>query len=117
MCHCSWCQKRTGTAFAVEPVFEEHQVEIRGGLLSHYRHVSDESGRWLDLDFCPTCGTSIGFTLEWRPGVRAIDAGTFDDPSWIRADRYPFRYIYMSSAQDWSVVPAGAEQHEKHFAT
>jgi hypothetical protein len=37
----------------------------------------------LDLEFCSRCGTNIGFTLEWRPGARIIDAGTFDDPSWI----------------------------------
>ena len=92
VCHCTWCQRRTGTAFAVEPVFKEEQVEIRGGPLSKYRHVSDESGRWLDLEFCARCGTNIRLTLEWRPGAMLIDAGTFDDPSWISADKYHFRY-------------------------
>ena len=77
VCHCTWCQKRTGTAFAVEPVFNEDQVEITGGPLTKYRHISNESGRWLDLEFCPKCGTNIGLTLEWRPGARIIDAGTF----------------------------------------
>ena len=37
VCHCTWCQKRTGTAFAVEPVFNEEQVEITGGPLTKYR--------------------------------------------------------------------------------
>jgi hypothetical protein len=115
VCHCTWCQKRTGTAFAVEPVFNEEQVEIKGAL-TKYRHISDESGRWLDLEFCPRCGTNIGFTLEWRPGMRLIDAGTFDDPSWIRADRYQFRYIFLRSAQQWSRVPENADCYEKHFA-
>jgi len=78
---------------------------------------SDESGRWLDLEFCPRCGTNIGFTLEWRPGARLIDAGTFDDPGWIRADRHHFRNIFLRSAQKWSVVSDGVEKYEKHFAT
>jgi hypothetical protein len=117
VCHCTWCQRRTGTAFAVEPVFNDEQVEIHGGPLTTYRHVSDVSGRWLDLEFCPTCGTNIGFTLEWRPGARLIDAGTFDDPSWIRSNKYQFRYIFLSSAQDWSEVPEGVEKYERHFAT
>jgi len=116
VCHCTWCQRRTGTAFAVEPVFNAQQVEITGGPLTKYRHISDESGRWLEMEFCPTCGTNIGLTLEWRPEVRIIDAGTFDDPSWIRADRYVFRHIFLRSAQKWSVVPDGVEQYEKHFA-
>jgi hypothetical protein len=117
VCHCTWCQRRSGTAFAVEPVFNEDQVEIRGGSLTRYRHISDESGRWLDNEFCSRCGTNIGLTLEWRPGVRIIDAGTFDDPSWIRADRHQFRYIFLRSAQSWSEVPEGAECYDKHFAT
>lgn len=116
VCHCRWCQRRTGSAFSVEPVFEEGQVEITGAV-TRYRHVSDESGRWLDTEFCPKCGTTIGFTLQWRPGVRVVDAGTFDEPGWIRADRYPFRYIYLRSAQKWSQVPDGADTYEKHFAT
>jgi hypothetical protein len=115
VCHCTWCQRRTGTAFAVEPVFNDAQVEIRGEL-TKYRHISDESGRWLDLEFCPRCGTNIGFTLEWRPGLRLIDAGTFDDPGWIRTDRHQFRYIFLRSAQDWSRVPEGADCYHAHFA-
>jgi hypothetical protein len=117
VCHCTWCQRRTGSAFAVEPVFNEAQVKLSGGPLSHYRHLSDESGRWLEQQFCPSSGTNIGLTLEWRPGLRIIEAGTFDDPSWISAKRHPFRYIFMRSAQDWSDVPAGAAQYEQHFAT
>jgi hypothetical protein len=115
VCHCTWCQRRTGTAFAVEPVFAEEQVEIGGGPRSTYRHISDLSGRWLDLEFCPNCGTSIGLTLEWRPGLRLIDAGTFDDPSWIRSDKHHFRHIFLRSAQNWSKVPAGVETYEAHF--
>lgn len=117
VCHCTWCQRRTGTACAVEPVFNEDQAEISGGPPTKHRQVSDESARWLELAFCPKCGTHIGLTLEWRPGVRIIDAGTFDDPSWIRTDRHPFRHIFLRSAQNWCEVPAGAEQYEKHFAT
>jgi hypothetical protein len=116
VCHCTWCQRRTGTAFAVEPIFKREQVTI-SGRLAKYRHVSDESGRWLDLEFCPKCGTNIGFTFEWRPELRAIDAGTFDDPSWISADRHEFRYIFLRSAQRWSKVPEGARCYEKHFAS
>src|SRR5262245_2855870 len=117
VCHCTWCQRRTGSAFSVEAAFKEEQVEITGGPLTKHRHISDESGRWLDLEFCPKCGTNIGFTLEFRPGIRIIDSGTFDDPSWIRADRHQFRYTFLRSTQKWSDVPEGAERYERHFAT
>ena len=117
VCHCTWCQRRTGTAFAVEPVFKEEQVEIKGDPRTKYRYVSDESGHWLDLELCAKCGTNIGLTLEWRLGAILIDAGTFDDPSRISADKHHFRHIFLRSAQNWSLVPEGAETYEKHFAT
>ena len=90
VCHC------TGASVAPIGVRRRAGVQrsaskISGGPLSQYRHVSDESGRWLEQQFCPRCGTNIALTLEWRPGLRIIDAGTFDDPSWISAKRHPFR--------------------------
>lgn len=116
VCHCTWCQRRTGSAFSVEAIFKEVEVEMRGERVK-YRHVSDESGRWLDVEFCPRCGTTLGFTLQWRPGIRAVDAGTFDEPGWVRADRHDFRYIFLRSAQKWAEVPQGVERYEKHFMT
>jgi hypothetical protein len=101
----------------VEPVFNEEQVEIKGGPRTKYRHLSDESGRWVDLEFCAKRGTNIGLTLEWRPGAILIDAGTFDDPSWISANKHHFRHIFLRSAQNWSLVPEGVEKYQKHFAT
>jgi hypothetical protein len=80
-----------------------------------YRHVSDESGRWLDQHFCTRCGTNLGITLEAVPGIRTIAAGTFDDPSWLRRERYLFRYVYLRSARDWSDVPENVARYEQHF--
>ena len=115
VCHCAWCQRRTGTGFAVEAVFKLDQVELVGLPCRRYRHVSDESGRWLETEFCPVCGTTIGFTLEAVPAIRTIGAGTFDDPGWIRADRFLFRHVFTRSHRDWSEIPGGVEAHERHF--
>ena len=115
VCHCTWCQRRTGSAFGVEAVFPEDQVSVTAGTVKTYRHHSDESGRWLDQHFCADCGANIGFTLEAVPGIRTIAAGTFDDPSWIDPARYPFRYVFMRSARHWSETPEGAERYEQHF--
>jgi hypothetical protein len=115
ICHCAWCQRRTGSAFGVEAVFKTERVTLRGDSLRTYRHISDESGRWLDQYFCSRCGTNTGITLEAAPGIRTIAAGTFDDPSWLKAEKYKFRYVYLRSAQDWSDIPDGVERYEEHF--
>jgi hypothetical protein len=115
VCHCTWCQRRTGSAFGVETVFKAEDVTPVGDTLRTYRHVSDESGRWVDQYFCGTCGTNIGIALEAVPGLRTIAAGTFDDPSWLDRKRHSFRYVYLRSAQDWAEIPDGVEKYEVHW--
>jgi hypothetical protein len=44
-------------------------VLVRGALKS-YEHRSDESGRWLKMEFCPKCGTTVTWTRSkqhWVP--------------------------------------------------
>jgi hypothetical protein len=115
ICHCTWCQRRTGTAFGTEVVFDGGQVEFAGEEAGCYRHISDESGRWLDVAFCRRCGSNLGFTLEAAPGLRTLPAGCFDDPGWIRSDRYRFRHVYLRSRRDWSDLSTHVEQYEQHF--
>jgi hypothetical protein len=115
ICHCKWCQRRTGTAFGTEVVYNSDEVEISGQEIRRYRHVSDESGRWLDIEFCATCGTNLGFTLEAVPGVRTLPAGAFDDPDWIHADRYKIRHVFLRSKREWSDLSPLVEQYETHF--
>lgn len=100
----------------MEALFDLAQIKITGES-SRFRSVSDESGRWLELEFCPKCSVNIGFTFERLPGLRMIDCGTFDDPSWIRPDKFEFRYVYLRSAQCWSDVPEGAQTFEEFFPT
>jgi len=115
ICHCQWCQRRTGSAFGVEAVFEESQIEIYDDAVTTYRHISDESGRWLDQYFCQQCGSNLGFSLEAVPGIRTIAAGIFDDPSWLQSNRFQTRHVYTRSAQDFIKIPNDVEQFERHF--
>lgn len=115
ICHCRWCQRRTGTAFGTEVVFGSGQVVFTGQDITRYRHTSDESGRWLDVEFCARCGSNLGFTLQAVPEIRTLPAGAFDEADWIRADRYKFRHVYLRSRRDWSDLSPLVEMHEQHF--
>lgn len=115
ICHCAWCQRRTGTAFGTEVVYDVSQVEVTGAELGRWRHVSDESGRWLDIEFCRRCGSNLGFTLEAAPGLRTLPAGAFDDPGWIRADSLKMRHVFVRSRRDWSELSPLVETYERHF--
>ena len=111
VCHCTFCQRRLASAFAVIAAFPEHAVEILQGELVECEYHSDESQRWLRMRFCPKCGTTISHVAEIRPGYRSIAGGTFDDPSWFKVDRH----IWVQSKLPWVTIPEGVAQFQKGF--
>jgi hypothetical protein len=56
VCHCTFCRRGTGSAFRVCSYFDESAVEKLKGELETYEYRSDESNRWIRIEFCPTCG-------------------------------------------------------------
>lgn len=108
LCSCTWCTKRTGSAFGISVYFEKSKVEFLQGDLNSYRLMSD-AGRWLESEFCPTCGTVLTWTLEFLPDYRGIAGGTFDTPSfWYK----PQRYVFARTKPDWMTIPEGLEVSE-----
>ncbi|MBK9362172.1 MAG: GFA family protein [Rubrivivax sp.] len=105
-CHCTFCQRRTGSAYAEVAYFLGDNIEITGGPLTTYTHRSDASGRWLRMQFCPTCGTCVTIALERRPGELGIHIGTLDDPNAIKLRRH----IWTSSQQAATLIPEDAER-------
>jgi hypothetical protein len=108
-CHCRFCQKRLASAFAVLATFPDNAVEITRGRPALCEHRSDESGRWLKMEFCPQCGTTVAHTSELRPGMRTMAAPTFDEPGWLKIERH----IWTRSKQPWVEIPAGVAAFEK----
>ncbi len=117
ICHCSWCQRRTGSAFGVELVFEKDHVKFQSDSLSVYRHVSEISGRWVDQHFCSTCGSNVGLTLEAVPSIQSISAGSLDNQNWSALDQLDRRHVFIRSARQWALIPDDVEQFEEHFRT
>ncbi len=115
ICHCDWCQRRTGSAFGVELVFEKTQIQFLTDGLSVYRHLSDESGRWVDQHFCSTCGSNIGLTLEAVPAIQSIAVGSLDNQNWAELTGLERRHVFVRSARQWSTIPDDVEQYEEHF--
>ena len=59
VCHCTFCQRMTGTAFLVEPIFRKADVTFAGEKPRIYDHRSDGSNKRVTLNFCGTCGTTL----------------------------------------------------------
>jgi hypothetical protein len=102
VCHCSFCQKMTGSSSYAESMFPIDAVQFDGDMMRRYDHRSDGSGKLVHLHFCATCGTTLTLTFERWPEYRAISRGTFDDPNWVSIDAN----IWTRSAQTGVALPA-----------
>lgn len=80
VCHCRYCQTRTGSAFGVSVFFKAGKVERLSGKMKDCSLVT-ESGRDFTTHFCPDCGTNVMWTLGVFPGLRAVAGGAFDPPT------------------------------------
>lgn len=106
-CHCTFCQRRTGTAFAIYAHFPASGFEITGPDLLAYTHRSDGSGREMTMHSCPVCATTVYLTMELFPDAVSIQGGTFDDPDWLPVNTH----IWTGSGLKWVGIPATATAH------
>lgn len=91
LCHCRYCQTRTGSAFGISIFFDASNVHLLQGNLKAYSFAT-ESGRTLTWHFCDTCATSVFGESEAFSDMKIVFGGTFDPPTfWHLPEREVFR--------------------------
>jgi hypothetical protein len=95
LCHCTDCQKHSGSAFAIVGRLPKTALQIQGTIKA-FSKLGD-SGNPILRHFCPECGSSIFEEPKARPGMTNLHAGTLDDPSSVA----PTLEIYCDSALPW----------------
>ncbi len=95
LCHCSHCQKATGSAFSMNLGVPIESVQMEGKP-SVYEDVGT-SGEPVLRMFCGKCGSAIATEAKAFPGVLFIKAGTLDDVSKLEPDME----IWTGSSQAW----------------
>lgn len=76
-CHCTRCQRRTGTAFAVSALTQPGSVTITEGA-DHIRTYAPESG--FHKQFCGECGSQLFAVNPQTNTIWNVRFGTVDDP-------------------------------------
>ena len=117
MCHCRFCQKATGTAYMVEPIFEKADFVLLSGEPRVYEHVSKASGKKLFIHFCTDCGTHTHLFLERWPDEVGVYAGTFDDPNWFEITPENSKHIFLGVAIHGTMIPPDVPAFEEHART
>jgi hypothetical protein len=103
-CHCLACQRRSGSAFAVQARWPDSQVRLSGPSKA-WERVADSGARARYL-FCPDCGSTVAYTLDSFPGLTAVPVGAFADPDFPP----PLFSIYEHRKHSW--VEIGGEEVE-----
>jgi len=104
-CHCTECQRLTGSAFSLGAIVPEAAFHLRGIEPRPLQRKAD-SGRVNTRFVCPECATWIHSAP--RDGQLRFRAGTLDDRSWLR----PTRHIWTRSKQPWVTFAEGDEIFE-----
>ena len=107
ICHCTDCQKTTGSAFSIAVSVRKKDFRITKGEPRLYELSADTGGR-VRRYFCGTCGSSLFGKPDSMPRAVNVLAGTLDDPSWFR----PQMSIFIHSAQPWVPTLEGIPQLE-----
>ena len=106
MCHCLACQRRTGSAFAVQARFPRDQVSVEGRSTQYVRTA--DSGNKATFHFCPDCGSTVYYTPEQIPDVIAVAVGAFADPAFPA----PRVSVYEARRHAWAGRPADVEHFD-----
>ena len=102
-CSCLNCQRETGGPFSYSAVYPEALVLISGDRKA-WRRTAD-SGRWVETDFCPTCGVTVCYRAEAWPEVIGVAAGCFGDPEFTK----PEKLFWAQRRHRWLELPEGIE--------
>lgn len=102
-CHCRWCQRETGAAFALNAMIEADRVELLSGEPELVMTPS-ESGRGQKIWRCPTCRIAVWSNYGGAgEAVRSVRVGSLDEPDRLPPDIH----IFTASKQPWVVLPEG----------
>ncbi len=113
-CHCRFCQRATGTAYFVEPIFKSGDFVVTAGMPKAYSHRSEGSGKHVTIHFCGTCGSKSHLSFERFPDVVGVYAGGFDDPNWFEISAGNSKHIFLEAARKDTIIPPGIPTYQQH---
>lgn len=108
ICHCTDCQKLTGTAYRVSVGTRREAFALEQGTPKTYVKTAESGARRAQV-FCPECGSPL-FTYDLAaPEVYGLRVGCIDQ----RRQLAPGKQIWCGSALPWVMDIAALPRRER----
>ncbi|MBL8288871.1 MAG: GFA family protein [Rubrivivax sp.] len=112
-CHCRWCQRETGSAFALNAMIEADRVLVLEGE-PELVPTPSLSGKGQKIWRCPRCRVAVWSNYAGAgDAVRFVRVGTLDEPDRLPPDIH----IFTNSKQPWVVLPRGVPAVPEYYRT
>jgi hypothetical protein len=110
-CHCRWCQRESGAAFALNAMVEADRVTTLKAPPDMVM-TPTASGRGQKIARCPECRIALwSHYAGVGDKVKFIRVGTLDNPDLLPPDIH----IFTASKQPWVVIPPRALSVEEYY--
>ena len=109
-CHCSWCQRETGSAFALNALIEPERMEVAGEVV--LVDTASNSGKGQVIARCPKCHIALWSNYGGVGDVlRFVRVGTLDEPGRMPPDIH----IFTSTRQPWVKLDDGKPVFKEYY--
>ncbi len=110
-CHCRWCQRESGSSFALNAMIEADRVTDLGEA-PELIDTPSESGDGQLIARCPRCKIAVWshYSGSGRK-VKFVRVGTLDNPDALPPDIH----IFTASKQPWLVLPEGIPAVQEYY--
>ena len=99
-CHCTWCQRESGSSFALNALIESERVELLSGA-PELVETPSASGAGQRIARCPRCRIAVWSHYAGAgDAVRFVRVGTLDEAGRLPPDIH----IYTSTKQPWVIL-------------
>ena len=111
-CHCTWCQRETGSAFVLNALIETEHLEVLGGAPVTIDTPSN-SGKGQKIVRCPTCYVALYSHYAGMGDILAfVRVGTLEEAGSLAPDVH----IFTSSKQPWVVLPPDVPAFAEYYS-
>jgi len=110
-CHCTWCQRETGSAFALNAIIETDLLTVDGAV--ERVMLPSASGKGQEVVRCQTCKVALYSHYAGAGRLAAfVRVGTMDRP----ADCPPEVHIYTATKLPWLVLDDRVPAFEGYYS-